>query len=597
MRTLLRGGSRLMLAACLFLSCLFAAAAQSPALVTLYAFSSDATGVNSDGAYPRGGLILASDGAFYGTATNGGAHGNGTIFKITTNASFTPLYSFTATTGSPGTNTDGANPYCNLYQGSDGNFYGTTRNGGANGYGVVFQMTPAGTLTPLHAFSSTGSDGGNPYAGLIEGPDGNYYGTTTYHGNGGAGTVFVITPTGTLTHLHSFPPSSTTDGANPEAALILGSDGDFYGTTFNGGANAYGTIFKISSSGTESLLYSFDDTSGAFPRAPLLLGSDGNFYGAAFDGGANALGTLFRMTPAGVVSVLHNFAGSEGAYPNALIEGSDGNFYGTTYGGGANSYGTIFELTPAGAYTTLHSFNNTDGFYPRAGLVQGSDGNFYGMTYSGGTNGDGTIFCLQVVTNPAPVLTAISPTSTDAGGPAFTLTVKGSAFSTSSAVNWKAGTTTTSLATTYVSSTQLKAAVPATLIANAGKAIITVFTPTPGGGTSAAKTFTILVTTVHLLSASLTRDSATGVITANITLKNIGYNTASNTEVTKSTLGTASTTSTLPVSVGSLSAGSTGTAALTFPGSAGAPGQKVTLKVSGKFTGGAFSGSLKVTLP
>ncbi|HZT43652.1 MAG TPA: choice-of-anchor tandem repeat GloVer-containing protein [Chthonomonadaceae bacterium] len=596
MHSRMQGGLVLILGAFLFLAGLFPATAQSPSFVTLYAFSSDASGVNNDGAYPRAGLILGSDGYFYGATANGGAHGNGTIFKISANGAFTPLYSFSATTGSPGTNTNGANPYAELYQGSGGNFYGTTRNGGANGYGVVFQMTPAGTVTTLHAFSATGSDGGNPYAGLIEGPDGNFYGTTTYHGNGGAGTVFVITPGGTLTHIHSFPPSSTTDGANPESALVLGSDGDFYGTTFNGGADAYGTIYKISSTGTETLLYSFDDTTGAFPRAPLLPGSDGNFYGAAFNGGTNALGTLFRMTTAGVVTVLHDFAGSEGAYPNGLIEGKDGNFYGTTYGGGANNYGTIFELTPAGAYTTLHSFDNTNGSYPRAGLAQDASGNFYGTTYSGGANGDGIIFGL-VTGSPVPILTGISPTSANAGGPAFTLTAKGSAFTTSSTVNWKMGTNTTALTTTYVSATQLKAAVPAALIANAGKAAITVVTPAPGGGTSAAKTFTVLVTTVKLASATLSRDSSTGVITANITLKNVGYNAASNTNITKATLGAASTTTTLPASVGSIAAGSTGTASLTFPGSAGTSGQVVTLKVSGAFTGGKFSGSLKVTLP
>ncbi|HLV81404.1 MAG TPA: choice-of-anchor tandem repeat GloVer-containing protein [Chthonomonadaceae bacterium] len=488
MRTLLRGGSRLMLAACLFLSCLFAAAAQSPALVTLYAFSSDATGVNSDGAYPRGGLILASDGAFYGTATNGGAHGNGTIFKITPDGAWTTLYSFSNAFGLPETNADGSHPYDNLLEGSDGNFYGTTRDGGANGYGVVFQISPQGAFTTLHAFQA--ADGANPYAALVAGPDGDFYGTTTYLGGNDSGTVFKISPSGDFTVLYNFTYFGFTDGADPEAALLLGSDGAFYGTTFAGGHAEYGAIFRITTDGQETLLYSFHDPDGLYPRAPLIEGPNGVLYGSAFVGSPVGVGTVFKIEPNGHLVGLHRFEGPEGAYPNALIQGSDGNLYGTTYAGGQYGYGTIFELTVHRGYTTLHSFTGADGAYPRAGLIEGPGGNLYGTTFGGGTNGDGTLFCLQTG-RPVPVLSRITPNGVATDSRRITLTALGSGFSPDSAVRWTSGTTSLTLDTTYVSATELQAVVPGPLLETSGKAEITVFTPPLGGGVSNPRTFRI----------------------------------------------------------------------------------------------------------
>jgi uncharacterized repeat protein (TIGR03803 family) len=341
----------------------------------LYSFAG-----GSDGDHPDAGLIQGSDGNFYGTTKLGGANSAGTVFKITAAGVETVLHSF-------GSGSDGANPIASLIQGSDGNFYGTTEVGGANNQGTVFKVTPAGVETVLHSFGS-GSDGDQPDAGLIQGSDGNFYGTTKLGGANSAGTVFKITAAGAETVLHSF--GSGSDGATPIASLIQGSDGNFYGTTI---ANQ-GTVFKITAAGVETVLYSFGSGSdGNNPNAALIQGSDGNFYGTTVNGGANNQGTVFKVTPAGIETVLYSFAGgSDAANPaRALLQGSDGNFYGTAAGGGAQ--GTVFKVTPAGIETVLHSFaGGSDGAIPVTVLIQGSDGNFYGTTADGGANGFGTVF-------------------------------------------------------------------------------------------------------------------------------------------------------------------------------------------------------------
>ncbi len=273
--------------------------------------------------------------------------------------------------------TDGANPYlAGLVQGSDGNLYGTTKSGGANGDGVVFQITPSGTLTAIHNFCSQPgcTDGSAPQAGLVQATDGNFYGTTTkFGGQNKAGTVFRITPSGTLTTLHSF---SGPDGGFPSAALLQAIDGNLYGTTLSGGVNsgAGGTVFKITTSGTLTTLYSFSSltlcTDGSGPQAALVQGTDGNFYGTTVAGGNNSncasgstCGTVFTLTPSGALTTLYNFCSqpncADGGLPYAgLVQGTDGNFYGTTSFGGSGiaSAGTVFKISSSGALTTLYSF-------------------------------------------------------------------------------------------------------------------------------------------------------------------------------------------------------------------------------------------------
>jgi uncharacterized repeat protein (TIGR03803 family) len=282
-----------------------------------------------------------------------------------------------------------------IAQGRDGNLYGTTPNGSTDGFGAMFKVTPGGTETVPYKFTSMVL----PYSGLTLGTDGNFYGTT-YQGNdtgcggSGCGTVFKITPSGSLTVLHSFigPP---TDGSAPSSPPIQGTDGNFYGTTVQGGTQNFGTVYKVTPAGTLTTLYSFDGRHGGKPYAPLIQGTDGTFYGTAFLGGKNAPnGTVFKITPSGKLTVLHYFDHTNGSNPftNPLVQGSDGNFYGTTVLGGIQESGVIFKITTAGRFTVLHKLNGTTDGQDPYGLVQATDGNLYGVNFQGGTAGYGTIF-------------------------------------------------------------------------------------------------------------------------------------------------------------------------------------------------------------
>ena len=373
----------------------------SPAYPEVMQFLSTASS-SAPPEYPSAALVEGSDGNFYGTTACGGASGMGTVFQVTPAGVLTTLVSFNRTNGS--------HPAAGLVQGSDGNFYGTTEYGGTNGNnGTVFQMTPTGALTTLVSFN--GTNGSHPAAGLVEGTNGNFYGTTSYGGSGSMGTVFEMTFAGVLTTLVSF---NNSDGAAPLASLVQASDGNLYGTTSQGGNLALytggygnsggGTVFKITPAGTLTTLFVFDGSRGENPAAGLVQGTNGNFYGTTAYGGNLSLdaglgfGSVFQMTTNSAVTTLVAFNLANGYSPSAgLVQGSDGNFYGTTDGGGAGGAGTIFKLTPAGVLTTLVAFHGPDGNSPQASLVQGSDGNFYGTTTYGGANGRGTVF--QVTTN------------------------------------------------------------------------------------------------------------------------------------------------------------------------------------------------------
>jgi uncharacterized repeat protein (TIGR03803 family) len=342
----------------------------------LYSFA----GGSSDGANPYHTLIQGSDGDFYGTTLAGGTSNVGTIFKITPSGSESVFYSFAAI------------PYSGLVQSSDGNIYGTTASGGTSGRGTVFKITPGGTQSVLYSFPAGSSD---PYTGLIQGSDGNLYGTTGAGGASDDGTVFKITTSGIESVLHAFPKTGS-DGETPYAGLIQGSDGNFYGTTYFGGANNLGAVFKVTPSGTETILYSFAGGSdGEHPYAGVIQGNDGNFYGTTYQGGSSGFGTVFKITPSGIETILYTFAGgSDGANPEAgLVQGSDANFYGNTFQGGTSGFGTVFKITPSGTETVLHSFaGSSDGANPSANLLQSSDGSLYGSTGAGGAGGFGTFF-------------------------------------------------------------------------------------------------------------------------------------------------------------------------------------------------------------
>ncbi len=360
-----------------------------------------------DGGNTQTGLVQDSDGNFYGTTQNGGAYyEGGTIFKISPGGEFTNLYSFNGYTDDQG-------PPSGLVKGIDGNFYGTTIEGGASNLGTVFQMTTNGTPTYLHSFS--GPDGQYPATGVILAADGKLYGTTKYGGSNNFGTIFMVSTNGEFSNLYSFTGGSTYPGVNFNSSLIQGSDGYFYGTTQYGGphaASAYGgagTVFKISSSGELTNIYYFTNgVDGGCPQSALVQGSDGNFYGTTGVGGTNSLGAIFKITAAGVLTPLYSFTnGLDGNGPMAaLIQASDGNFYGTASGGGAYQYyGTIFRITANGAFTPLYScMGGTNAWSPESPLLQGSDGSFYGTTVEGGKSEAGTVFRLSVVPPAVSIL-------------------------------------------------------------------------------------------------------------------------------------------------------------------------------------------------
>jgi len=366
----------------------------SGAVTTLYSFTN-----KFDGSQPYAGLVLGNDGNFYGTCFDGGTNGFGSVFKMFPGGALTPLHSFSFI--------DGQTPTAGLTLGTDGNFYGTTFAGGTNDYGTVFQISSNGIFASLYSFTN-GIDGANPYAGLVQGSNGAFYGVTSAGGVNNNGVFFQITSAGAFTPLHYF--NNGADGSQPRATLILASNGMFYGTTYAGGSDGKGVVFSITADGAIAPLYSFNGGSdGANPVGQLTQGTNGVFYGTAYAGGSNGFGTVFQMTSGGAFSGLYSFTGgSDGASPAAgLALGSDGNFYGTTYGGGPDGDGGIFKITAQGGLTPLYLFTGSnDGSSSMAMLVQGSDGDFYGTTQLGGADGDGVVFKI-IPSGAPPVLTSI----------------------------------------------------------------------------------------------------------------------------------------------------------------------------------------------
>jgi uncharacterized repeat protein (TIGR03803 family) len=410
-----------MAGAVLVLCAATAIVAPAQTFTTLFDFA------GTNGAYPwRMSFVQGVDGKLYGTTQLGGAiwgacgrSGCGTVFRITPEGTLASLH-LTSANEEPG---------AGLVLATNGSFYGTSL-GGANNGGSVFEITKTGKLTTLYSFCAQPScaDGDEPDGTLIQAADGAFYGTTVSGGAnycqsyGGCGTIFRITPEGKLTTLYNFcSQTNCTDGSGPGAGLVQGTDGDFYGTTTGGGdLNNDGTVFKITASGTLTTLHVFDGTDGSGPTSWLVQGTDGNFYGTTVGGGTGncflGCGTVFTITPAGTLTTLHSFNNADGGLPYAgLVQATDGNFYGTTYTLGPYGGGTVFEITPVGTLTTLHAFEGTDGFAPLGGLVQATSGIFYGTTLQGGgcveRSGCGTVYTLSTglgpfvafVNNPAAV--------------------------------------------------------------------------------------------------------------------------------------------------------------------------------------------------
>ena len=388
-------------------------------------FTSLASFDGTNGAGPKYvSLVQGFDGNFYGTTDGGGTggtNGAGTVFKITPTGRLTTLYNFCIQANCA----DGQEPMAGLVLASNGNFYGTTYGGGANGFGTVFKITAAGALTTLYSFCTKANcaDGSLPFDALVQGADGNFYGTTGYGGAHcpknfptGCGTVFKITPSGTLTTLYSFcAQANCADGTIPYGGPVQGADGNFYGTTEGAFGGHPGTVFQITPTGILTTLHTFNCVAdGCNPYDGLVQAANGDFYGTTYDGGANSGGTVFSITSGGTFTTLDSFGIPNGGYSYAgLVQGTDGNFYGTTpYSEVHNPVcndlhcGTAFRITPGGTVTTLHHFVLTDGGFPTGGLLQATNGKFYGTTSTGGSTsancpeGCGTVFSLSVGLGP-----------------------------------------------------------------------------------------------------------------------------------------------------------------------------------------------------
>jgi len=360
----------------------------------------------SMGAAPYGGLTLDTKGNLYGTTALGGTDYDGVVFKLSSTAKESLLYSFTD-------GIDGGFPYAGVVRDGAGNLYGTTANGGSNNDGVVFKVTSSGVESVLYSFTG-GIDGEFPEGGVVRDPSGNLYGTAEAAGNFGYGVVFKVDTSNNETVLYSF--TGGTDGASSYSGLIRDSLGNLYGTTKDGGNpncafpfGGCGVVFKVDTSGNETVLYAFQGGSdGAYPVASLIMDSSGNLYGSTSDGGdvscnhPNGYGTIFKVDTSNNETVLYSFTGgTDGAYPLAgLVRDAVGNLYGTTYGGGKASCdsfqlgcGVVFKLNAAGHETVLHIFmGRTDGANPESPLVRDGSGNLYGTAGAGGTAGDGVVF-------------------------------------------------------------------------------------------------------------------------------------------------------------------------------------------------------------
>jgi uncharacterized protein (TIGR03437 family) len=356
-------------------------------------------------------LIQGADGNFYGTTNNGGSAGQcGTVYQLTPSGNVTTLHSFTYSV-------DGCALTSGLTMGSDGFLYGTT-------HFTIFKISLSGAFTLLYTLTGNGP---NLINGLVQASDGNFYGTSSEGGTNQQGTIFRMTPSGALTVLVNFP--NPQFGTGPKGPLIQASDGNLYGTTSSGGAGSAGTVFKITLGGTASVLHTFCTTmtsgtcpDGSLPWNGLLQANDGNLYGttqAGGTGGAGGHGTIFKLTLGGALTTLYSFcqqaACPDGNTPEgALIQGKDGNFYGVTSSGGMfDQAGTVFQLTPSGQLTSLHQFCSqtecADGSNPEGALLQASDGTLYGATNTDGPNGFGTIFSLTPPAAPPYSCTNTAP--------------------------------------------------------------------------------------------------------------------------------------------------------------------------------------------
>lgn len=348
----------------------------------LYSFT------GATGAYPLAGLVVDSSGNLYGTTSEGGAYGEGTVFKVPAGGSEIVLHSF------KGGFSDGQFPIASLVRDAQGTLYGTTTRGGLYGYGTVFKVEENGDEALLYSFGKSGSDGRYPSAGLVFGLDGDLYGTTQEGGASGFGTIFKLTTGGKETVVHDFA-GNPSDGQYPVQGLVADENGNFYGATELGGDFNDGAVFKLDGEGDETvLLHLPGGRRGAYPFGGVVVDPAGNVYCTTAYGG-NGIGLVFMLDPSGAETVLYTFSGPDGSFPSAgLIRDAKGHLYGTTEFGGADGAGVVFAVSNTGKEVVLHSFDGTDGADLFSSLVSDAAGNLYGTATEGGANGKGTVFKL-----------------------------------------------------------------------------------------------------------------------------------------------------------------------------------------------------------
>lgn len=373
-----------------------AALAQAQTFSTLHNFTG-----GSDGRYPSVGLIQDLAGHIYGTTAGGGdASSDGVVFKLNTAGMETVLHTFSG-------NPDGEAPYAPLAWGEAGSLYGVTSYGGTNsncsggsGCGTVFKIGAAKKETVLYNFTG-GSDGCGPEQDFVRDTSGSVYGTTTGYGCSNNGTIFKVDSTGKFTLLHSFA-GSPSDGAHPSGGhLAVDQFGNFYGVTVNGGSancmGGCGVVYKLSKNGKVTLLYSFKGGSsdGCYPYGRVVEDKFGSFYGTTSQCGSNQYGTIWKLSKTGKETVLHQFAGGgeDGCYPMAgVARDSKGNIYGNAIGCGFDNLGALYELSERGAFSLLHSFNGSDGVAPLGEPLLNAKGTLFGVAVQGGTYGAGTVW-------------------------------------------------------------------------------------------------------------------------------------------------------------------------------------------------------------
>jgi uncharacterized repeat protein (TIGR03803 family) len=379
--------------------------------------------VNFDYTFPQGGpvsllhgdLVEGADGSFYGTSVFGADNlGTGTVFRMAPDHTTTIVHTFSLA-DSNNANTGGAYPQAGVVIGPDGSLYGTTVFGGSHGAGVIYRIqnpsSASSSLSVIHEFdaiddNNINTGGAEPYAALIIGPDGNFYGTTYYGGSNGGGTIFKITPAGELTTLHELGSSTnlSDNGAHPEFRLTLGPDGNFYGTTINGGSgNGFGTLFRMTPDGSFTTLHTFGpDPLGGMTPTTVSFGRDGALYGLTEIGGAfypqvSGFGLIYRYSDAAGFEQLYSFSderggGGSGPLRSALVQAADGSWYGTRGMGVASD--VIYRFVPGVSYEMVYAFGDAgnEEDIPETTLLMGSDGKFHGTTTGGPNDGMGGIY-------------------------------------------------------------------------------------------------------------------------------------------------------------------------------------------------------------